>query len=613
MKRNLWWRIVVWGTATLLLLVATAGALIWPMPQLLRGADRTLIALQRKETLAPPKEQSGQASDSQPASIIISSPRSTVSTSPSTPAPSSTLISQQSPTPTSATGSPGPVSSPSPAPRIALGSGLPPRIADLAQEWATQYGVAIAGDSPADMDLSLTPSSGAHMVAERIFVPAQRFSSLRERITLDELQQSWTEPDASPRLLIADDTAADLAALWGAARGDVGLVHPEELVEALWRDGEAVGIVPFDRLEPRLSPLDLDGLSALDNRLERQEWPLAVRVWLRGSGPEADDLLGYFSQRLALTNRDPEKLTVLVMTGVTAMSRMTASRMERYGDYAYPAHVIGPELAAADITHISNEVPLVPGCRADPTLNNVVLCSKPEYLAALEEVGADIVGLTGNHQNDFGHEAMLTSLEIYAQHGLKVYAGGANDQEARRPLTITHHGNRLAFLGANAYGPTGAWATADTPGSARFDLETMRKDIAALKPLADVVLVEIQHIEFDPSGDYQVEPEPQQRADFEALSAAGAHIVTGVQAHRPQAVELTPNGIILFGLGNLFFDQMNWWETRQGLIARHAIYDGRHISTELLVTILEDWAQPRWATPEERGELLTDIFMASEW
>jgi hypothetical protein len=86
-----------------------------------------------------------------------------------------------------------------------------------------------------------------------------------------------------------------------------------------------------------------------------------------------------------------------------------------------------------------------------------------------------------------------------------------------------------------------------------------------------------------------------------------------VQAHRPQAVAFTDHGILLFGLGNLFFDQMNWPETRQGLIARHTIYDGRHISTELLVTMLEDWAQPRWATPEERREVLTAIFAASGW
>jgi len=490
---------------------------------------------------------------------------------------------------------------------------LPPVIAALARAWAAHQAITIIEDGAADMSLSLTAAPGGRMVTERILVPVQWFPSLREVVTLDELRRAWTEPEGAIRLLVAQDTAGDLTLLWGPAQGVVDVVGAEEVVDRLWEDGGAVGIVPFEHLEPRLNPLEVDGLSAVDNRLEQLGWPLALRVWLRGSGAEAESLLAHLRESVAPTNRDPEKLTVLVMTGVTAMARMTALRMEQHGDYAYPAHVIGSELAAADITHISNEIPFVPGCEADPTLDNVILCSKPEYVAALEEVGADIVGLTGNHQNDFGPGAMLESLEIYAQQGLKVYGAGANDDEAREALIIEHNGNRLAFLGANEFGPPGAWATGYSPGSARFDLDVMRADIAAVRPLADVVLVELQYTEFNPQGEYQAEPLPKQRADFEALSAGGAHIVTGVQAHRPQATGFSLNGILLFGLGNLFFDQMNWWETRQGLIARHAIYDGRHISTELLVTILEDWAQPRWATPEERREVLTTIFTASGW
>jgi hypothetical protein len=583
MEDRLWgWKAIL-GIVAVGLLVVTAGALTWQLLRLLDNAKQALVAPQGDSGVLPLAKQWLDRESAPQAPLV----------------PGSDLAV--------------PAASPTPSPRLALDPNLPSAIAELARAWADQHDIAIAEESAADIGLNLMPSPDARMVTERILVPTQRFPSLREGTALDELRRAWTEPDADPRLLMTQGTASDLTRLWGATAGAVSLVSAEELTERLWEDGDAVGIVPFERLEPRVIPLDLDGLSAVDNRLEQQAWPLTLRVWLHGSGAEAESLFARLRESVASTNRDPEKLTVLVMTGVTAMSRMTALRMEQLGDYAYPAHVIGSELAAADITHISNEVPLVPGCEADPTLDNVVLCSKPEYLAALEEVGADIVGLTGNHQNDFGPEAMVESLEIYAQQGLRVYGAGANDDEAREALTVEHNGNRLAFLGANEFGPPGAWATGYSPGSARFDLDIMRADIAAVRPLVDVVLVELQYTEFNASGEYQTEPLPQQRADFEALSAAGAHIVTGVQAHRPQATGFGPNGILLFGLGNLFFDQMNWWETRQGLIGRHAIYNGRHISTELLVTILEDWAQPRWATPEERREVLTTIFTASGW
>ena len=50
---------------------------------------------------------------------------------------------------------------------------------------------------------------------------------------------------------------------------------------------------------------------------------------------------------------------------------------------------------------------------------------------------------------------------------------------------------------------------------------------------------------------------------------------------------------------------------RQGLIPRHTIYEGRLLQTELLTTILEDYAQPRWATAAERERILKLVFGAS--
>ena len=118
---------------------------------------------------------------------------------------------------------------------------------------------------------------------------------------------------------------------------------------------------------------------------------------------------------------------------------------------------------------------------------------------------------------------------------------------------------------------------------------------------------------------HRTEPSPlsaQQVAEFREVRKWGADIVTGVQSHVPQAMEPyggTPEGpgIIAYGLGNLFFDQMWSWETRTELYARHTIYAGRLLNTEILTGVLEDYAQPRWATPEERTEILTRIFDAA--
>ena len=450
-------------------------------------------------TTALPREEIGAAETSTPATAGAPV---TLPASP-TPAPSPTPVAA---IPTSSP-IPSPIPLPTPAVRVACGPDLPARVADLLRAWAAEEKVAVVGEEGGSAGLSwdLQPGPDGRLFNERIYVPVQRFATLREEITLDELRGMWESASGAasgsasgatsggPRLLVTEETAAELALLWGwpqaGSQPSVDLVADDELTDALWADEQAVGLVPFERLEPRLKPLRIGTLSVVDNRLQQPDWPLAVRVWLHGWEEGATGLPPYPGEsNLPASNRDPAKLTVLVMTGVTAMSRTTAWKMEVYEDYAYPAHVIGTELAAADITHISNEVPFVQGCVASPTLNLLTLCSKPEYLAALDEVGVDIVGLTGNHQNDFGREAALDSLKIYADRALPVYGGGPNDEKARAPLFGTDHGNRLAFLGANSHGPEAAWATVDGPGSARFDLETMQADIAAVRSQVDLVL-----------------------------------------------------------------------------------------------------------------------------
>jgi len=503
-----------------------------------------------------------------------------------------------------------PTASPSPSPvppeQLALSVDLPSAVAKVAQDWSAAHGLQVVAEG-ASIALNLAKSTESRLVGEKLYVPVMAFPTMRTDISGEELLTLWQD-GGSPRLLVGAPAEEGLTAQWGVPDRSVLPMAQAELVDKLWSDRSAIAIVPFEWLVPRLRPLQVDGLSIVDNRLDQGDWPIALRVWLHGKGDIADALFEHLQEVFVTTNRDPEKLTVLVMTGVTAMSRTTAWKMEQYGDYAYPARVVGPELATADITHISNEVPFVVGCEANPALNLLTLCSKPEYMDALHMVGVDVVGLTGNHQNDFGYDAARSSLRVYENHHLLVYGGGVNAEQASQPLLITDHDNRLAFLGANQFGPEFAWATADNPGSARFDLETMTAAIQGVRPQADLVLVELQYTE-----SYQTVPLTQQQADFVALSTAGADIVTGVQAHQPQALAFTDQGLILYGLGNLFFDQMNWWETRQGLIARHTIYDGRHLSSELLVTVLEDWAQPRWATEAERQEILGSVFTASGW
>lgn len=521
---------------------------------------------------------------------------------------------------------------PSPKPsRGALGleveAGLPAQAGEQVLAVLASGGPAEIVTAEADLRLTAQAAADAVMAWERVFTPVDRMSSILEGTTLDELKGAWTGEAASPNytnIYIPEEILPDLTALLGAPGAAVKPQAADAVAEALWGDPMGLAIVPFESLTVRLRAIKLDAAWPTDNRFDAASWPLTARAYLAPLTERGRAELGRLAAAgLPVTNRDPGKLTVLVMTGVTAMARNSAVATDRSGDDGFLARQVGPELAAADITIISNEIPFVEDCQADNSLNNLILCSRPGYFLNLELSGVDAIGLTGNHWNDFGYSNALWSLEFYKSKQIPVYGGGANEVDARKPLILEHNGNRLGFLGANEWGPewyrsgTGeqvsAWAGPDYPGSARFVLEQMTADIAELKPKVDLVFAEVQHTEFNDAGDYQYEPIPTQEADFRAMSDAGADVVTGVMAHTPQAVELRNGRLILYGLGNLYFDQTWSWPTRTGLVARHTIYAGKLINTELLVTVIQDNFQLRWATPEERIQVLKIVFDLSRW
>ena len=463
----------------------------------------------------------------------------------------------------------------------------------------------------AEVLLDVRPASQAYApLAERVFAAAVPFATLRDDIGFAELAAAWQGTAGSPMLYTSLETVALLRSLLGDFGGT--LTSPDALLAALENNPGSLAVLPFDQLDPRFKALTVAGVNVLSNRLDRSTYPLAVVLDVHGPGASA---LAPLLQNVIqpVTNRDPARLTQLILTGVTAMSRVTALRMDQKG-YEYPARVISDVFAAADITHISNEVPFLDDCVADPTENNLILCSHPNYWASLAALGTDIVGLSGNHVNDFGREGARRSLAWYRENQIPVYGSGLNVNEACAPLLWEHHGNTFAFLAALAFFPEGAWATNEQPGACYYyhNKEILLALVRQLAQVVDVVSVELQHTET-----YTPFPTAAQVADFRELRAAGAQLVTGVQSHVPQAQEpygvgdRGGSGLISYGLGNLFFDQMWSWETRTELAARHTVYGGQLLSTELLTLVLEDFAQPRWATAEERVEILSRIFAAA--
>jgi hypothetical protein len=460
---------------------------------------------------------------------------------------------------------------------------------------------------PTQANIRLEVGTG-NPVSQWVYALVTPFSSTLQGVSGDELVSQWQGQAAGlPPLLLDQDTHDMLTAFWGQAGANVQILPKQDLLDSAWAHQPALAIVPFEDLNPRWKVLPVDGISPIHSNFTPANYRLTIPISLNSDPDRAALIQGNFT--IPPSNIDPQKMTTVVVTGVTALVRATAYTMESRG-MLYPAQDIRNLLLDADITHISNEVPFAVDCPdPNPNQQSMRFCSKDEYIQLLEDVGTDVVELTGDHFQDWGTEAMYHTLDMYKQRGWLYYGGGANIDEGRKALLLENHGNKIAFIGCNAKGGSFAQASETLPGAAVCDMDWMAGEIRRLKSEGYLVIATFQHAEY-----YTYIAQPDQLRDFRQMAEAGADIVSGSQAHQPQAMEFLNGSFIHYGLGNLFFDQYGLCDAcRLGLIDRHVFYAGHYISTELLPIEFVDYARSVPMTTEEANSLFQTLFNASGW
>lgn len=490
---------------------------------------------------------------------------------------------------------------------LSAAAGVPGPLAAAAQDVARANPTLFTWVEGGAADVVLSVNDGAPL-AEWVYAVAAPFATVADEATAADVAAGWATGSSPLGRLMLDPTTA--AALAGSAIGSgqsqataVELVD-NDFIGRVWAARPSWTILPFDELRPEWKVIRLDGRSPLTHDFTVAGYPLVVPMTVRG------DEEGVEALRLRwtgpATNRDPARLTRVAMSGVTALVRATAAQMEQRG-ILWPGEEVAPVLQGADIAHVSNEVSFAADCPFPDPYGGTTFCSRDAYFDLLKHLGVDVVELTGNHLNDWGREPLARSLDMYAAAGMQWFGGGRELADASRAAVFEHNGNRIAFVGCNPVGPAGDWALADAAGSRPCGPE-LAAQIAQLRAEGYLVFATLQYIEH-----YRYDPPADQIAAFAELAAAGATAVSGSQAHHAQGFAFDNGTFIHYGLGNLFFDQMDMLATRQSFVDTYTLYDGRLLSVDLWTGLIENWARPRTMTAEERADLLQTVFATSGW
>lgn len=447
-----------------------------------------------------------------------------------------------------------------------------------------------------------------------IYALAAPFATVTDDVSTESLVAFWKGNAVFPASALVMPPAIfdSLKARYGSPLGDARPLAEEDLLTFCQSHQKAWAILPFEKLEPQWKVISLDGNSPIHKDFTSENYPLIVQIgWDEGMRPLTEtetQLAEEAIQSIPTTNCQADRLTTVILTGVTAMTRATGKEMELYGVLS-PAVSIGELMREADIAHVSNEVPFATNCPPPQWQQEIdlVFCSDDKYIDLMREIGTDVVELTGDHFSDYGPEAMYHTLEMYKKEGWSYYGGGKDISEAKQPLKITHNGNKIAFLGCNAKAPGYATASETNPGALHCDMDEIVEQIKTLKDEGYQVIFTFQHQEI-----YRWNPTEQMIADFHRVADAGAAIVSGSQAHQPHLVEFYGNSLIHYGLGNLFFDQLGWSEdTDKAFLDRHIFYDGKYLGVELITVQFFNWSTPTLMTPEARAIMLQRLFTES--
>jgi len=464
-------------------------------------------------------------------------------------------------------------------------------------------------DSNADITIQSEKTDTNLDVLSEILIPVGHLYSLKTSTDEDDIKTMNV-------YVLSDTYISFLRDQYGITAQKIDSV--DALVAKMKESDTNIGLVTYDDLNFSMKILKVGDQYYLDNH----DAGIHIRFYATLAEGVDSFALDILKKNISTDSdvTDTASLLKLNMSGVVAISRDLGSKMNSLQNYDYPAEKLGPFLSDADLTHISNEVSFVEGCVVAAGMR---FCARDQYMESITASGVDIVELTGNHNNDYGSANNGRSIEMYKALGMDYFGGGLNNEDASKILYKEVDGTKLAFIGYNWYDTTyksGAIAWSDKPGANEYSETKMAANIAEAKANADIVIVDFQFQECYcyPDGDvvypicYKPLSNPDQKGVFRKAIDLGATIVIGTQAHQPQTYELYGDGVIYYGLGNLYFDQWNWIGTRQAMILTHYFDNGKYVNTKLTPIYMDRSMQPNFATDAQAAQLLKSLKTARD-
>ncbi|MBW2992959.1 CapA family protein [Candidatus Woesearchaeota archaeon] len=225
-------------------------------------------------------------------------------------------------------------------------------------------------------------------------------------------------------------------------------------------------------------------------------------------------------------------MTDILLTGDIMLSRGVAKRIKEHGSL-FPFENISHILKQGDIVFGNLECPI--SDRGTRRNKRYVFRANPESIKGLISAGFNVLSVANNHILDYGSEAFEDTVTFLKQNN--ILPAGQN-------LAV------LRGIGFLAY-------------SFNFSEETILKDIRDAKRKVNFLVVSMHW-----GKEYSFEPTDDQKRLARLMIDNGADIIAGHHPHVLQLIEKYKNGLIIYSLGNLVFDQYSHQGVKDSMIVK---------------------------------------------
>jgi hypothetical protein len=444
-------------------------------------------------------------------------------------------------------------------------------------------------------------------------VPVAHLTSAQEDVSTDELSQA-------SELAVPQELQELAGSLLGRSDfEDFG--STDEVLDHVSRNPEAIGLVPWYEVDPRVKALAVEGTSLLDpDAADPESYPLRSGDTTVPNPGElrrivaAGDIVLDRGQPFAVfeEGRGVDFPLDGGYAAITGRGLVPNPYSESELVYQFDAQRAGEGgavrdyLTNADLTLANFENPVLESAvyhPEAPTFNGDL-----RLLPILKGAGIDGVTLANNHILDAGVPGLEETLGHLDDAGISYAGAGADLDATREPMIFDLGGIEvgvLSYQGVPSY--EWAWATETAPGTAPLREDVVREDIERLRPEVDLLIV-MPHWGIE----YTAPPEPEQVELAHAMVDAGADLVVGGHAHWVKGIEVYDGKPVFYGTGNFLFDQSWSEETSTGIFADVIMYEDRVVQARPVPFIILDRSQPNFLVRDKLGEkALNTIFSAS--